>query len=431
MLDLDLNHGPAWTRRDFIRIGSLSALGVSLPDWLRAQEDTRRSDRKDVACILLWLGGGPSHIDSFDPKPDAPAAVRGEFGSIPTSISGVRFIDLLPQLAGRLDKFSLIRSVTSPENGHERATHDLLSGYRFNPAIEYPAYGSVVARELGDNGEIPASVLLGGFPFGYGGAGYMGARYNPFNVDTDPNKKNFRVRDVSLPGGLTAARLDRRRSILADVDAFRREVDASEVSDLDAFYQKAYALITSPAARRAFELESEPEHIRSRFGRSRFGQSCLLARRLVESGARFVTVNYGGWDTHQNNFKSLRTKLPDVDRAYSALLDDLAQRGLLDSTLVICMGEFGRTPKVNPSAGRDHWGRAMSVTLGGGGVKCGQVIGATNANAEEPTDRPVTVPDLAATIYEALGIDRHKVYVTPQNRPLLVNYGGEPVHELF
>ncbi len=424
-------------RRDFIRVGALTAFGVGLPAVLRSEAAaksaalTGASSRQPINCILLWMGGGPSHIDSFDPKPDAPAEIRGEFGSIPTTEPGVHFTELLPRLARRLDRFSVLRSVTSPENGHERATHYLLSGYPFTPAVEYPAYGSVVTREHGGRNEMPPYVLLGSHPFGYGGAGYMGDRYNPFTIKDDPSRSSFRVRDVSLPNGFSIDRVERRRSILQEIDAFQRQVEAAEVRTMESFYEKAYALVSSPRAKRAFDLDLESPRVRDRYGHSRLGQSCLLARRLVESGVRFVTINSGGWDTHQNNFKSLASRLPEVDVAYSALLDDLLARGLLDTTLVVWMGEFGRTPKVNPSAGRDHWGRAMVVTMGGGGVRCGQVIGKTNERAEEPVDRPIRVEDVAATIYRALGVDFAKEYITPQNRPVRINYDGEAVGELF
>lgn len=418
-------------RRDVLRVGALTAFGLTLPGILRAEARAGAKRTASPSCILLWMNGGPSHIDSFDPKPEAPAEIRGEFKSIPTSIPGVHFTEHLPRLAKRLDKFSVLRSVTSPENGHERATHDLLSGYRFTPALSYPSYGSVVVRERGDTGEMPGYVLLGNYPFNYGGAGYMGAQYNPFQVTGDPNRDAFRVRDVSLPNGFSLSRVERRRAMLAAVDTFQRRVEAKDVATMDAFYEKAYALLSSPAANRAFDIELESPAVRERYGRTKFGQSCLLARRLIAAGVRFVTVEMPGWDTHQNNFPSHERLLSSVDESYSALLDDLDDRGLLESTLVIWMGEFGRTPKVNPSAGRDHWGRAMCVNLGGGGISRGIVLGATNEHAEEPVDRPVSVPDLAATIYKALGIDCAKEYLTPQNRPVRINYDGTPVAELF
>ncbi len=406
-------------RREFIRVGALSAFGLALPGL-------------QISCILLWMNGGPSQLDTFDPKPDAPAEIRGEFGTIPTRIPGVRLSEHLPRLARNIDKYSILRSVTSTDNGHETATHYLLTGYKFTPAVEYPSYGSVVSREQGGSSEMPPYVLLGGYPFGYGGAGYLGGAWNPFSIDGNPSSKDFRVRDVSLPGGMVLARVERRRKLLDEVDVFHRQVEASEVRTMDAFYQKAYALVTSPGAKRAFDLGLEPAQVRERYGMSSFGQSCLLSRRLIEAGVRFVTVNAGGWDTHQDNFNALKnSRLPEVDLGYSALLEDLSARGLLESTLVIWMGEFGRTPKVNPSAGRDHWAQAMVACLGGGGVKTGLVVGETNERAEEPRTRPIRVEDVAATIYRALGIDCSKEYLTPQNRPVRINYDGVPVSELF
>jgi hypothetical protein len=419
-------------RREFIKIGALSAFGLSLPGLLRLEASGAARPERPISCILLWMNGGPSQLDSFDPKPDAPAEIRGEFGTVPTSIPGVHVTEHLPRMARSIDKYSILRSVTSPDNGHETATHYLLTGYKFTPAVEYPSYGSVVTRELGAGAEMPPYVLLGGYPFGYGGAGYMGGTYNPFTIDGNPASQGFRVRDVSLPGGVGLERVRRRRSLLAAVDVFHKEVEAADLRTMDSFYEKAYALVTSPRAKKAFDLGLEPVAVRERYGMSNFGQSCLLSRRLVEAGVRFVTVNAGGWDTHENNFKSLKgSRLPEVDLGYSALLEDLAGRGLLESTLVIWMGEFGRTPKVNPAAGRDHWAQAMVVCMGGGGLKTGIVVGETNERAEEPRTRPIRVEDVAATIYHAFGIDREKEYMTPQSRPVKINYDGEPVSELL
>jgi hypothetical protein len=433
-------------RRDLLQIGALTALGLSLPDWLRARAEAAPAARvgppapggasgakRDVACILLWMEGGPSHIDTFDPKPDAPREIRGEFGAIPTTVSGVRICQHLPKLAQQMQHYSILRSVTSPDGTHETATHYLLSGYPFTPAVSYPAYGSVVARERGYRNGLPPYAILGGLPFGYGGAGYMGAVYNPFNVGGNPNSKEFSVRDVSPPAGVTLERVDRRRAMLAALDTFQRQVErAAAVQTMDAFYERAYGLITSPVAKKAFDLAEEPDALRDEYGRHTFGQSCLLARRLVEAGVQFVTINSGGWDTHEQNFTSLeKTRLPQLDQGYATLLRDLHDRGLLESTLVVWMGEFGRTPKVNASAGRDHWPNAMSVCMGGGGVKTGIVVGESNERAEVPKERPIRVEDVAATIYQALGIDYHKEYESPQNRPLKINYDGEPVRELL
>lgn len=431
-------------RRDLLQIGALTALGLSLPGWLRARAAQAASTapgspppktaKQDVACILLFMEGGPSHLDTFDPKPDAPQEIRGPFKAIRTNVTGVYLSEHLPKLAGQMDKFSILRSVTSPDGNHETATHYLLSGYPFTPSVSYPAYGSVIARERGYRNALPPYVIMGGLPFGYGGAGYMGAVYNPFNIGGDPNRKEFSVRDVTPPSGITLERVDRRRAMLAALDTFQRNVEtaAESLRTMDQFYERAYSLMTSPLAKKAFNLAEEPETLRDEYGRHTFGQSCLLARRLVEAGVQFVTINSGGWDTHENNFTALeKTRLPQLDQGYAALLKDLHQRGMLDRTLVVWMGEFGRTPKVNASAGRDHWPYAMCVCMGGGGVKTGIVVGETNERAEHPKERPIRVEDVAATIYHALGIDYHKEYESPQNRPLKINYDGEPVKELL
>jgi uncharacterized protein (DUF1501 family) len=290
----------------------------------------------------------------------------------------------------------------------------------------------VVGRERGYQKGLPPYAILGGLPFGYGGAGYMGAVYNPFNVGGNPNSKEFSVKDVSPPSGVTLERVDRRRAMLAALDTFQRQTErAAAVQTMDQFYERAYGLITSPLAKKAFSLSEEKDALRDEYGRHTFGQSCLLARRLVEAGMPFVTINSGGWDTHEGNFTSLaKTRLPQLDQGYATLLRDLKERGLLDTTLVVWMGEFGRTPKVNASAGRDHWSEAMSVCMGGGGIKTGIVVGETNERAEVPKDRPIRVEDVAATIYHALGIDYHKEYESPQNRPLKINYDGEAIKEL-
>jgi hypothetical protein len=437
-------------RRDLLQIGMLTALGLSLPEWLRARAEAealigppaprplgppvpRRTGKGEVACILLYMEGGPSHIDTFDPKPDAPQEIRGPFKAIPTNVKGVQISEHLPRLAQQTDKFSILRSVTSPDGNHETATHYLLSGYPFTPSVSYPSYGSVVARERGYQNGLPPYALMGGLPFGYGGAGYMGSVYNPFNVNGNPNAKDFSVRDVSPPSGVTLERVDRRRAMLAALDTFQRNAEAAAaVRTMDRFYERAYDLMTSPVAKKAFNLADEPEKLRDEYGRNTFGQSCLLARRLVEAGVQFVTINSGGWDTHENNFTSLqKTRLPQLDQGYAALLKDLHGRGMLDHTLVVWMGEFGRTPKVNASAGRDHWPYAMCVCMGGGGIKTGTVVGETNERAENPKERPIRVEDVSATIYHALGIDYHKEYESPQNRPLRINYDGEPVKELL
>jgi hypothetical protein len=442
MLDLHTGHTSDCTglsRRTFLRVGGLSALGLSLPGFFRLQRAAAAAEpkvsRKAVNCILLWMQGGPSHHDTFDPKPDAPAEIRGEFGTIPTTLPGVRVVEHLPLLARQTDKFSIIRG-HDPKNGsHGTADHLMMSGHKYNPALPFPCYGSVVARERGYRDGMLPFVQLGRFidrRFNGGIGGFLGDEFNPFEVPDDPNLPAFKVRDLSADAG-RQERLERRYGMLAEVDRYQKNAEGPSpaVKARDAFYEKAHGLITSPVAKRAFDLGAEPDRVRQAYGRTTFGQSCLLARRLVEAGVHFVTVTDGGWDTHQDNFKSLKTKkLPVLDRAYAALLEDLHTRGLLESTLVVWFGDFGREPKINPSAGRDHWASAGVACMGGGGVKTGEVVGSTNALGEYVTDSPVSPQDLAATIYHALGVPLHTWYRTPEGRPVELVPEGKPVRQL-
>lgn len=426
------------SRRQFLRVGALSALGLSLPTYFRLQSLTASESKpsaKAVRCILLWMQGGPSHHDTFDPKPDAPAEVRGEFNTIPTTLPGVRIAEHLPMLAKATDKYSIIRG-HDPKNGsHGTADHLMMSGHKFNASLPFPCYGSVVAKERGYHDGMFPFVQLGrniDRRFNGGIAGFLGDQYNPFEVTDDPNSPVFRVQDLSVAEA-EKARLERRYAILQDVDRYQKNVEQGTVpvQARDSFYEKAHSLITSPIAKRAFDLTQESDRTRERYGRTTLGQGCLLARRLVESGVQFVTVTDGGWDTHQNNFKSLKErKLPPLDQAYSALLEDLHARGLLDSTLVVWFGDFGRTPKINPSAGRDHWASAGVACMGGGGVKCGEVVGATNPLGEVVVDSPVTPQDLAATIYHTLGIPLHTWYKAQDGRPIELVPEGKPVRQL-
>ncbi len=424
------------TRRDFLRVGGLTALGLTLPGLLEAHADVAKkgTPKRDTACILLFMEGGPSQIDTFDPKPEIAQEYRGPFGVVPTKHKGIYFSEHLPKLAQAVDKFSVIRSVTSPDGTHETAQHYFLTGYPFNPAIEYPSYGAVVAREKGFQGSMPPFTWMGNLATQHGTAGYMGAEYNPFMIQGDPSERGFSVRDVTPPQGLDMMRFDRRRLLRDALDNWQKDKDTAHksVQTLDTFYSRAYDLVTSPSAKKAFTLSEEPDKLRDRYGRNRFGQSCLLARRLVEAGVRTITINYGGWDTHENNFNALKNGLlPPLDKGYATLLEDLQERGMLDSTLVVWMGEFGRTPKVNPSAGRDHWPGAISVCMGGGGVKTGVIVGSTNERSEYPKERPIRVEDVAATIYKAMGVDSEKEYMSPQERPLKINYDGTPIQELI
>jgi hypothetical protein len=428
------------TRRDFIRVGALTAFGLSVPgllahaDQVKAVGAAKGRSSSDVACILLWMGGGPSHIDTFDPKPYAPQDIRGSFGAIKTNVTGVQISDQLPKLAKQMDKFSILRSVTSPDGTHETATHYLLTGYPFAPAVEYPGYGAVVAREKGFKNSLPPYAMFGGMPNNHGGGGYMGAVYNPFQINGDPNSAGFSVQDVAPPNGVDVVRMDRRRLLRDALDDWQRDKETASKAALtmDEFYQRAYGLVTSPVAKKAFSLKEEPDKLRDKYGRNTFGQSCLLARRLVEAGVRCVAINYGGWDTHTDNFNALKNGLlPPLDTGYAALLEDLHGRGMLDTTMVVWMGEFGRTPRINSAAGRDHWPGAISVCMGGGGLKTGVVVGSSNERAEYPKDRPLRVEDVAATIYSAFGINGDKEYMSPQNRPIKINYDGTPIPELI
>ena len=424
------------SRRDFLRVGGLTALGLSLPGMLQAAHasEKKQDSKRDVSIILLWMGGGPSHLDTFDPKPEAPSEIRGVFKAIPTNVSGIQISEHLPKLAKQADKYSILRSVTSPDGNHETATHYLLTGYPFSPATEYPAYGSVLAREKGFQNSMPPYAMLGGMPFQHGGGGYMGPVYNPFMISGDPSNAGFSVQDVTLPNGVDATRLERRHKFRDALDNWQRSTDvvSKNAQTMNQFYERAYNLITSPAAKKAFDLKQENDKVREEYGKNYFGQSCLLARRLVEAGVRCVAIQYGGWDTHTDNFNALKNGLlPPMDTGYAALLNDLKLRGMLDTTLVVWMGEFGRTPRINAAAGRDHWPGSLSVVMGGGGIKTGTVVGASTANGEYPKEKPLRVEDVAATIYKALGVNSEKEYMTPQERPTKINYDGTVISELI
>lgn len=420
------------TRRGFVQLGGLATLGLSLADVLRLREAAAAAP--EVNCILITLLGAPSHHETFDPKPEAPSEIRGEFGAIPAKI-GIAFGELIPNIARVSDRFSLLRAVHHTDGDHDTAQTLMYSGYPFNPGLSYPSFGSVVGREKGFRAGLPPYVLVGSPKAA--GAGYMGAVYDPLTIRDNPADARFSVKEITPPAAVTEKRFSRRQRMIGALDRFRDKTESRGAisGTLDGFMTRAVDLVTSPAAKKAFSLQEEPAAVRDRYGRHQFGQSCLLARRLVEAGVRFVTVadsGKGGWDTHADNFSRLkRDLLPPFDQGYSALLEDLSDRGLLANTLVIAMGEFGRTPTINPAAGRDHWPRVFPVALGGGPVKLGRIIGASDRIGGEPVDRPVAMADLAATIYKVLGVDYHKEYLTPEARPVPIVYYGEPVAELF
>ncbi|MDA1055543.1 MAG: DUF1501 domain-containing protein [Planctomycetota bacterium] len=437
------------TRRDFVRVGGLSALGLGLADLFRLRRAASANEPAPStarSCILIWLDGGPSHLETLDLKPDSPSEVRGPFQPISTAVPGTQICELLPRTAQLLNRVAIIRSMTSPLGEHNFGAQYLLSGYKPSPVIDYPSFGSVVAQLHDERAILPNNIAVPTFRVGGGrlsGQGFLPEQTRPFSVGGDPAKPDFQVRDLDLYPAVTANRLDRRRSFLNAFDRFHRgTAESNEQSNepADPAFEQAYRLVTSPEAKQAFDLASEPASMRQRYGMRTVGQSCLLARRLVERGVPFVTVNNPGWDTHQNAYTRLKEGytgakvpvglIPSLDTAFSALIEDLEQRGLLDETLIVVMGEFGRTPKLNVSGGRDHWPRVFSVALAGGGVAGGQVVGSSDSVGEGPKDRPVTPSDLAYTIYTLLGIDPKHLLPTPDGRPIQVNRDGQLIREL-
>ena len=427
------------SRRDLIRIGGLSALGLGLGDFFRLQNASAAGSPlkpKAKSCILLWLDGGPSHLEMFDPKPDAPEEVRGPLESIATNVTGVRIGECLEGTAKIMDKLAIIRSMTSPLGEHNFGTHYLMTGYKPSPALEYPTFGATVARVREEFGVLPPNIAVPTFSGNVTGNGFLPSATAPFSVGGNPDASDFKVRDLDFYKGLDLTRLDRRREIVNAFDEFSRAKDAAS-SGSDPDLERAYNLIASSEAKNAFQLSEEPASVRNRYGRgggNSIGQSCLLARRLVERGVPFVTVNSGGWDTHQNILQlkeryptDRNAHLPSLDRALSSLIEDLSDRGLLDETLVVVMGEFGRTPKINSAAGRDHWPNVFSVALAGAGIRGGQVVGRSDALGELPRENPVTPSDLAATIYTLLGVDPAHELHTSDGRPVRVAPDGAKV----
>ena len=420
------NHTDLFGRRDFMRIGSLGSLGLTLSGALRG------GAKKDISCILVWQSGGNPHTDTFDMKPDAPLEIRGEFKPISTNVPGIQVCEHLPFTARQADKFTILRSMKSKENNHERAINYLLTGYLPLPTLEFPSMGSVVSKELGaKNGMPPYVAVPNTFP-SYG-AGFLGGAYNPF-IAGDANVSGYRVRDLALPADVDWSRVGNRKYLLNQMDAKFKAIETSpDFGAMDAFEQRAYDLLSSPVAKKAFDIQAEPEALREQYGRTPVGQGCLLARRLVESGVRFVTVAKGwlNYDTHGDNFNTMqKILLPEFDRAFAALLEDLDQRGMLDTTLVIANGEFGRTPKINSDAGRDHHCKAWSVVFAGAGITGGRVLGATDKTGTEVTDLPVEPEDLLYTIYSILGIDPTKEHHTPIGRPVKNANGGSMIKGL-
>ena len=425
-------------RRDFLKAGALGCFGVSLAELLR-QEAGGAIHGKDTGknAIFIYLPGGPSHHDTWDMKPNSKSAdVRGEFKPISTNLPGLQICELMPNLARVADTYALIRSVHHTLAAHAPGQQYMRSGNAPIPSLEYPNHGSIVAKEHQAPIGIPPYVSLpvartnGGVET----PGYLGVAYSSFAVTGDPNSPDFSVRALAMPNGLTLERIERRIAFMQGLDTAFRNVDlkSQQLEGMDSFYQRAYEILRSSQARNAFNLEKVPDRVRDKYGRTPFGQACLLARRLVEVGVRCVAIDFGSWDTHRQNFPTLKDKmLPAYDQGVAALLVELKERGLLDNTVVWSTGEFGRTPKINATAGRDHWARAMSMIMAGGGIKGGQVIGKTDEDGTEPVDLPYKPDDAAASFLHALGIDYRKEYYTPTGRPVMISRDGNPIPELF
>lgn len=424
-------------RRNVLRLGSLGALGLTIYDGLKPNA-CLGNEKKGTSCILLWLDGGPSHLETFDVKPDAPAEVRGPFRPIATKVVGTWISEVLPNTARIADKIAIVRSMTSPLGEHGLANQYLLSGYKPSPVLDYPSYGSVLTKIRGGKNVLPAYVSIPDHR-GPMGAGFLGTEFSPFDVGGDPSKPNFRVKDLDYYLEVDSARLERRREIVSQLEQFQMSVDKKD-SVADPGLEQAYRMVASPKAKQAFDLSKEVESLRNKYGPGFFGQSCLMARRLVESGVQFVTVNYTGWDTHDNltvrlkdGYAGAKTPvglIPSFDRGFASLVEDLSDRGMLETTLIIAMGEFGRTPKLNTRGGRDHWPRVFSMVMAGGGVQGGIVVGRSDAIGESPAERPVTPTDLAYTIYRLLDVDPTHEMLTPDGRPVPVNQGGQLVKEI-
>ena len=426
-----------FSRREFLYVGLIGGLGLSLPQFLRMQAHGAQKQyetREGVAqsVINIFLPGGMAHQESFDPKPFAPAEYRGPFGTIGTSIKGVQFSQNLKELAKIADRMTVIRSMAHGEAAHERGTHNMFTGYRPSPALEYPSIGSIISHELGPRENLPPYVCIPNVPNEWAGSGFLSSAYGPFALGNDPTRKDFKVRDLHLAKGIDEERFKRRRSLLETVDHhFRSLEDSDELASMDAFYQHAYKLISSQKAREAFNIAAEGDKVRDRYGRHAPGQRMLLARRLVEAGVRFVSLTAGGWDHHDNIKNGIEKNMPTVDHAVATLIKDLDERGLLDTTLVLLTSEFGRTPKINPNAGRDHWPRVFSIMMAGGGVKRGVIHGSSDALGGEPEEDRVSVADMATTVYNQLGITADKEIMAPGDRPIEIVAGGRVLDEIL
>jgi hypothetical protein len=419
-------------RRGFLTVGAVSGIGLSLADFFRLQQAKAEQKNYDFieakakSVIHIFLPGGMAQQESFDPKPFSPLEYRGEMKSIPTKIAGAEFSEVLPKTADIADKITVIRSMSHSEAAHERGTHNMFTGYRPSPALIFPSMGSVVSHEYGPRNNLPPYVCIPNVPNEFASTGYLSSSFAPFSLGSDPANNGFKVLDLSMQGGVDEARFNRRRSALEAVnDYFAKKEKSDALKALDTFYDRAYSLVSSPQAREAFNIDAESPGVRDEYGRNQAGQRMLMARRLVAAGVRFVSLTYGGWDMHNAITQSMRQQTPAFDQAFAALINDLDRSGLLNETLVMVSSEFGRTPKINQNAGRDHWPKVFSVVLAGGGIKRGSIFGSSNSTASEPEEEEIGPADLATTVYHQLGIIADKELMAPGNRPIEIVDGGK------
>ncbi len=430
------------TRRDCIKLGLGALIGGGLVDALRLRglAGTAAGRKAKTSCILIWMDGGPSHYETFDPKPGAPKEIRGDYKPIQTKVPGIQFAEPMTKLAAIADKLAIVRSIQHNQGNHGAGNHYMMTGAPTRIPVGcgafvsfHPSIGSMVAQDRGSDRGMPPYFSMPSMARS-GGPNFLGARYAPFVVPDDPNRDGFRVRDVVSPKGVETARHDERRDLRSRIDRFRRFTDEAAgdpVLALDEYYEQGYDLVSSPEAQAAFNLGGEPAEIRDAYGRNPFGQRALLARRLVEAGVPFVTLQEGGWDHHAKIFDGLGKKLPPFEGAIAALITDLERRGLLDTTLVVALGEFGRTPKINKDGGRDHWSSAMSVMFAGCGTPGGRVVGATDARGFAAAERILSPENFAATVYTKLGIDPGKILHAPNGRPVPLVSDPTPIPELL
>lgn len=417
-------------RREFLTVGAMGMLGLTLGDLLRMESNASETGTsgfgKAKSILHIFLPGGMAQQESFDPKPYAPLEYRGSFGVTKTNLPGEVFCSSIPEIAKVADKITVVRSMSHGEAAHERGTHNMFTGQRPSPALVFASMGSVVSHELGPRENLPPYVCIPNQPNIYAGTGYLGSSYGPFSLGADPASGGFKVRDLTLPGGVDDARFARRQKALDAVNAhFAQSENADALDAMDSFYQRAYQMISSPKAREAFNIDAEPAALRDRYGRNQAGQRLLMARRLVEAGVRVVTVTYGGWDFHQNIQASTNNVMPPLDKAFATLIRDLDERGLLDETVVMLSSEFGRTPKINGDNGRDHWPRVFSVALAGGGIARGSIYGASNATAAEPDREAIGPAELFATLYHLLGVNYEGKLMAPGDRPTPIVRDGK------